>query len=73
MEPQFGYHPLLTLHAESERAMFGTSDSADGIAAQVYGDIDNTPKAVALIGLGALVTLIGLKALGFRFAIGVGT
>jgi hypothetical protein len=73
VEPQFGYHPLLTLNAEVERAMYGTSDANDGIAAQVYGDIDNTPKAVALFGLGALATLIALKALGFRFAIGVGT
>lgn len=56
--------------------MFGSQAGDDGdagFASQVYGDIDNTPKCVALFGLGALVTLIGLKALGFRFAIGVGT
>jgi hypothetical protein len=69
----FGYHPNLTYHAEVDRTMFGTSGfQDDGVAAQVFGDIDGTPRTVALFGLGALGIMIGLKALGFRFAIGVG-
>lgn len=72
MQP-FGYHPNLTAHAESERKMYGISSTdGPGTSAQVYGDIDNTPKTVFLIGLGALAIIYGLDLIGFRFAIGVG-
>lgn len=71
--PPFGYHPHLTTHAETARAMYGQGDTANqGVASQVYGDIDNTPKSVALIGLGMLGILFALEFLGFRFVIGVG-
>lgn len=73
MDPQFGYHPNLTIHAETDRTMFGASNMDQGAAAQVYGDIDNCPRTVALLVAGALVAVVGMKALGFRFAIGVGT
>jgi len=34
--------------------------------------VDNSPQMIAGLVLGALVTMVALKALGFRFAIGVG-
>jgi len=72
MEPTLGYHPNLTYHAEVNRTMFGASNMDSGTAAQVYGDVDNCPKAVGGLILFALIGVVGLKALGFRFAIGVG-
>lgn len=34
--------------------------------------IDNSPQIVACLVLGGLITMVALKGLGFRFAIGVG-
>lgn len=64
----FGYHPILTLDTELERhdTMF------DETANEVYGDIDNCPRAVGMIVLASLAGIVAINLLGFRFAIGVG-
>lgn len=66
MEPIFGYHPNPTYTAEG-----GLSMDPSGAQQDVYGQIDNSPKYVGAIVLGALLTLVALKALGFRFSFGV--
>lgn len=43
----------------------------DGVFDDVRETIDNTPKVVGALGLGALLALVLLKRAGFRFAVGV--
>lgn len=43
----------------------------EAVAQDVYGQIDNSPKYVGALVLGSLLTLVALKALGFRFSFGV--
>lgn len=68
MDPQFGYHPLLTLNAGMEESRHTVDETAN----EVYGDVTNCPRTVAMLVLTALVGVVALKALGFQFAIGVG-
>jgi hypothetical protein len=68
MEPTFGYHPNLTLSADVGRHGM---DQSDGVVSDVYGAVDNSPKYLGALVLGSLVTLVALKALGFRFSFGV--
>lgn len=42
-----------------------------GAEQDVYGQVDNSPKYVGALVLGGLLTLVALKALGFRFSFGV--
>jgi len=65
---EFGIHPNLTYHMDERVHMPETQDA--GMAASLYGDIDHTPKAIALIVLAALGVVWGLNALGFRFSFG---
>jgi hypothetical protein len=44
----------------------------DETANEVYGDVSNCPRTVGALVLAALVGVVGLKMLGFQFAIGVG-
>lgn len=62
----FGYHPNLTYMAETER------HTVDETAQEVYGDVSNCPRTVGILILGALIGAVGLKLIGFQFAIGVG-
>jgi hypothetical protein len=64
----FGYHPYPTYVAEGG---IQTTMNPEELGQDVYGQIDNSPKYVGAVVLGALLTLIALKALGFRFAFGV--
>lgn len=64
----FGYHPNLTLDAEVERHWLVNPQD---VIQEVNGGIDNSSKYVGAIVLGALGTLVALKALGFRFSFGV--
>jgi len=41
------------------------------VGQDIYGQVDNSPKYVGALVLGSLVTLVALKALGFRFSFGV--
>lgn len=50
----------------------GVPEPADGFFSDLGDAIDNTPRAVAAIVLGAAVLLILLKRAGFRFNFGVG-
>lgn len=42
-----------------------------GLTDEVFGSVDNSPKYVGAVVLGSLLTLVALKALGFRFSFGV--
>jgi len=64
----FGFHPYQvgTGIADTKRSLGQTMDF------DVGEYVDNSPQMIAGLVLGALVTMVALKALGFRFAIGVG-
>jgi hypothetical protein len=68
MDAPFGYHPNLTLNADVGRHVM---DQSGGVVNDVYGAVDNSPKYLGALVLGSLVTLVALKALGFRFSFGV--
>jgi hypothetical protein len=67
MEPLFGFHPYPTYVAEGGQSAM----EPDAVSADTYGQIDNSPRYVGAIVLGSLLTLVALKALGFRFSFGV--
>lgn len=60
----------------SANANVGLGDKRMNTIGQSFGDvgeyIDDSPQVIAGVVLGALVTLVALKALGFKFVIGVG-
>ena len=66
---EFGIHPNLTYHVNQE-GQHMPQENESGFAASVYGDIDHSPKAVALIVIAAFAVVWGLDALGFKFAFG---
>lgn len=66
----FGYHPY------SVRG--GTADVARSFGGTKVGSfdvgdvVDDSPQVIAGMVLGALIAMFALKALGFRFAMGIG-
>lgn len=64
--PIFGHHPNPTYTAQG-----GMPVDPEALAQDVYGQVDNSPKYVGALVLGSLLTLVALKALGFRFSFGV--
>lgn len=65
MDSPFGYHPNPTYVAQ------GGMVEPQGLTDEVFGSVDNSPKYVGAVVLGSLLTLVALKALGFRFSFGV--
>ena len=63
-------HP--TLQAQQVMNSGARVNPISGIASDAIGVIDSTPAIVAGFVLGATITLVALKAAGFRFNFGVG-
>jgi len=68
-----GTHSNLGLYKADQLGNAGrhTMGPGDGTFDDMRNVVDGTPQAVALIGLGALGVMFGLKFLGFRFSFGV--
>lgn len=66
-----GEYSNLGLHGSNQLGNAARHNPPDGVIDDFREAIDNTPKAAALIGAGALLMLVALKHLGFRFAVGV--
>lgn len=66
MEPAFGFHPEPKYHSQGALPM-----NPEEVAQDIYGQVDNSPKYIGALVLGSLLTLVALKALGFRFSFGV--
>lgn len=63
-------HPVLQMQQSINSG--GRLNPISGIASDAIGVIDSTPAIVAGFVLGATITLVTLKAAGFRFNFGVG-
>lgn len=66
-----GVHPNLSMYSANRNESARRHSAPDGTIDDLRMDIDSTPKIVAAIGLASIVLLFGLKAMGFRFALGV--
>lgn len=66
-----GSHSNLALHAASQQGNAPRHISTNGVTDSMSEDIDDTPKYVAAIGIGAVVLMLLLKQAGFRFSFGV--
>ena len=67
----FGVHPNLTYHVQEGTHMPDYSaEQSGGFASSLYGDVDHTPKFVALIVLAMFGLAWFLDSVGFKFAFG---
>jgi hypothetical protein len=71
MDGGYSYHPVLEGHWHATQARHFVEPDNQDVLSGVANQIDSTPRFVAGIVLGAMVVLVGLRAAGFRFVVGV--
>ncbi len=64
-------HPVMQNHFYATVGRDSMEPDNRDILDDISGAVDNTPKFVAGLVLGAMLGIVALKAAGFRFVVGV--